>query len=77
MQNKKLIPDGFKKAVISNVNILNRTVDVYFVQNPNTTITGIKVSGLVTLTVALIGKTCKIDIFDEVNSKDMVMAYYY
>lgn len=76
-QNKNLIPDAFRKAIISNVNVKARTVDIYFVKNPETTITGVPVSSLLTVSTSMIGQRCKVDIFDEVNSKDMVVAYTY
>ena len=81
----KLTGATFKKAFISSYNESARTVDVYFANNLQTVIKGIpiadpEIEALQTIinelgSDFLIGKKCRIDIFDEKNPKDMVMAY--
>lgn len=76
-QNARLIPAGKKKAIISAVNVNQRQVDIYFINNPTTVIKGVPVSSNVNLTSASVGLVCKVDVFDETNQKDMIVAYLY
>ena len=76
-QNKKLIQASIKKAVITSVNIAARQVDLYFITNPGIVSKGVPVSSGVNLSTIAAGTRCKVDIFDETNPKDMVVAYTY
>jgi len=73
-QQRKLIPDFFKKGIISKVNTSSKTVDVYFVDNPQNIIKNVPLANGVS---ASIGMRCKVDLFDESNPNDMVVAYCY
>lgn len=76
-QNKKLIRASFKKAVISAVNISAFTADVYFAENPGVVIKSIPLASQIDPTKILIGDRCRVDVFDETNQRDMVIAYIY
>lgn len=76
-QQKKLVRATFKKAFVNAVNVSMNTVDVYFAENPQTVIRNIPVASNVTLSSGMVGKRCRVDLFDETNPSDMVMAYTY
>lgn len=76
-QNAKLIPSSIKKAIISAVNISQRQCDIFFPNNPQTIVKGVSVSNSVDMTTLIAGQRVKIDIFDETNPKDIVIAYAY
>lgn len=76
-QHKKIVRSTFKKGFINAVHASARTVDVYFAENPQTIIRNVPIAGTVTVSGIIVGSRCRIDIFDETNPNDMVMAYYY
>lgn len=76
-QQKKLIRATFKKGFINSVNVSGKTVDVYYAENPQTIIRNIPVADTVNISAVIIGKRCRIDIFDETNPSDSVMAFTY
>lgn len=76
-QQKKLVKSTFKKAFINSVNISAKTVDVYYAENPQTIIRNIPVADTVDITTIVIGKKCRVDLFDETNPLDSVMAFTY
>ncbi len=76
-QQKQLIPKTFRKAYISAVNIFARTADIYFANNTNVIIRNVPVASNIFVTDAMVGQKCKVDIFDEINQRDMVIAYCY
>jgi hypothetical protein len=76
-QQKRLVRATFKKAFINAVHVSAKTVDVYYAENPQTIIRNIPVADTVNISTVTVGKRCRIDIFDETNPNDMVMAYTY
>jgi hypothetical protein len=76
-QNKRLIPDVLRKAVISRVNIAQRQADIYFINNPETIMQNVPFSNSVDLTTLVPGSKVVVDLFSEVNPKDIVIAYAY
>jgi hypothetical protein len=76
-QTKTLIPASQKKAVLSAINIASRRVDIYFVNNPQTIVKNIPVASSFDIQSARVGDICKIDVFDESNPRDMIVAYSY
>lgn len=76
-QQKRLVPATFKKAFINAVNASTKTVDVYYAQNPQTIIRGIPISNNVDVSTLTVGKKCRVDLFDENNPRDCVMAYTF
>lgn len=76
-QHKKLVRATFKKAFISNVNVSANTADVYFAENPSTTIRNIPLASNVNTVYVSQGDKCRVDVFDETNPNDMVIAYIY
>lgn len=76
-QQKKLVKATFKKGFINAVNISARTVDVYYAENPQTIIRNIPVADTVNISTVRVSKRCRIDLFDETNPLDSVMAYTY
>lgn len=76
-QQKKLVKSTFKKGFINAVNISAKTVDVYYAENPQTIIRNIPVADTVDISTVVIGKRCRVDLFDENNPSDCVMAFTY
>lgn len=76
-QQKKLVRATFKKAYVNAVNVSARTVDVYYAENPQTIIRNIPVADTVDITTVSVGRRCRVDLFDENNPLDSVMAYTY
>lgn len=76
-QNKRLIRATFKKAIVNAVYPSTNTVDVYFVGNSQSIVKGIPVANNVTIAAVFPGNKCRIDVFDETNPTDMVLAYTY
>jgi hypothetical protein len=76
-QRDTLTPDQRRKAVVAAINVSARTVDIYFVNNPQTVIKSVPCSFAVTMSAVVVGQRCKVDIFDEKNVKDFVVAYTY
>lgn len=76
-QNQKLIRATFKKGFVNAVNANARTVDVYYAENPQTIIRNIPVAANVAIAGVAVGNRCRIDVFDETNPSDVVMAYTY
>jgi hypothetical protein len=76
-QQRSLVPATFKKAVISAVNPQNFTADVYFAENPQTVIRSIPLASHIVSTSVKVGDRCRVDLFDEKNPRDAVVAYLY
>lgn len=76
-QQKKLVPATFKKAFINTIHFNSNTVDVYFAENPQTIIKNIPVARSVDIATVTVGQRCRIDMFDETNPYDCVLAYVY
>lgn len=77
MQDKNLIPSVFKKAVISSINLQNRSVNIYIVGSSQTIINNVPLAKSVDITTIQQGQRCRVDFFDESNPRDMVIAYVY
>ena len=90
-QQKRLVRATFKKGFVSAVYVNSNTADVSFADNPNTVMRNIPVADSVDI-VALAaivtpshgtpyqtgkGVRCKVDIFDETNPTDCVVAFTY
>jgi hypothetical protein len=83
-QNSRLIASTRKKAIIMNSNPGANTVDLSFVDNLQTLVKGVRVSNstigeLITLQNQGITSNikCVVDIFDETNVSQMIVAYTY
>jgi hypothetical protein len=76
-QNNKLLPATFKKGVISAVHPSSWTADVYLVSNPQTILRGVPFASSVDVNSVMPGNRCRLDLFDETNPSDMVIAYTY
>jgi hypothetical protein len=75
--NKKWNRAVFKKAVISVVNTNNFTADVFFAENPQTVVKSVPLASTIVPFTVNAGDRCRVDIFDETNPSDMVVAYIY
>ncbi len=73
-QVKTLVPNTFKKGVINNVNVANRTANVSFTENPQTIIKNIPVSSSIDITTINNGMACFIQLFDETNPNNMLVV---
>lgn len=76
-QHGKLVRSTFKKAFIISINTSPRTIDVAFVENPNTVVRNIPLARNVAISSLAVGQKCRVDIFDETNPNDMVVAYSF
>ena len=80
-QNDKTSPAFFKKGIINKTYRANYTADVRLVGNEQTIIKNVHLSSSVFALLAagadLTGFKCRIDIFDETNPNDMIVAYVY
>lgn len=76
-QNNTLVRAVFKKGFINAINNASRTVDVYYAENPNTIIRSIPLADTINITTLKVGKRCRIDVFDETNPADSVVAFTY
>jgi hypothetical protein len=76
-QQKTLVRATFKKAFVNAVHAGSRTVDVYFAESPQTIIRNIPVATQIGISTIMVGSRCRVDVFDETNSSDMVMSYTY
>lgn len=76
-QQAKLVRATFKKAIITNVNTSSNTADVYFAQDPSTVIRSIPLASQIDVSQVMVGDRCRVDVFDESNPNDMVVAYIY
>ncbi len=76
-QQKKLVRATFKKGFINAVNLGSRTVDVSYVENPQNIVRNIPVADSVDITKITVGKKCRVDVFDETNPNDCVLAFTF
>lgn len=76
-QQYKLVRSTFKKAIISAIHVNAHTVDVSFAEDPLTLVRNIPIADNVTVANLATGQRCRVDLFDETNPNDMVMAYTY
>jgi len=74
---KRINPSTFKKAVISKVNIQSSSADVYFIENPQNIIRSVPFSSAIDPKRVSVGNRCRVDMFDETNPSDTVIAYIY
>ncbi len=76
-QHRRLVRSTFKKAFIVAVHSASATADVYFAENSQTVINNIPLSSQITPSLVRVGDRCRVDVFDETNPNDMVIAYIY
>lgn len=76
-QNQKLLPATFKKGTISSYNPTARTVNVTFSENPNVVIKSIPLAAHITSNTITIGRSCRVDLFQETVSGQMVVSYVF
>lgn len=76
-QQRKLVRSTFKKGFINAVYPNSYTVDIYYAENPQQIMRNIPVAKSVAISTVRVQQRCRIDIFDETNPNDMVVAYTY
>lgn len=76
-QQNKLVRSTFKKGFINAVYIASRTVDVSYAENPLTVVRNIPVAVNVDITKVKVNQRCRVDVFDETNPNDCVLAFTY
>lgn len=76
-QQKRLVRSTFKKAFINAVNPSAGTVDLAYAENPQTVIRSVPAAKSIDLTAVFVGQRCRVDLFDETNPTDCVLAYVY
>jgi len=75
--NERVTPATFKRGIINAVNVQSKTADVQVVGNQNNILKNVPVSSAIDITTLQPGNRCRIDMFDEANQNDMVVAYTY
>lgn len=75
MQVNKYLAVTFKKGIINRV--YASSVDVQIVGSQQAIIKGIKLAKHIDITTLNVGDRCRLDMFDESNPSDMVVAYIY
>lgn len=76
-ENKKVTPATFKRGLIVAVHNSSWSADVIVVGNNQTILKNIPLSSAINPNAIQAGDRCRIDMFDEVNQGDMVVAYTY
>jgi hypothetical protein len=76
-QSAKFTRATFKKGIINRVNLSSNTVDVQIIGNQSTVIKGVPMASTIDPTLVPEGAKCRLDLFDETNPNDMVIAYIY
>lgn len=76
-QRDKLNRATFKKGFINAVNLNSTTADVYFAESNQTIVKNIPLASHIITDQIMIGDKCRVDVFDETNPNDMVIAYVY
>jgi hypothetical protein len=76
-QQKRLVKSTFKKGFVNAIHSGSNTVDVSFAENPQTIIKNIPIAKSVSIASVIVGQRCRIDMFDETNPNDCVLAYVY
>lgn len=76
-QNQKLIRATFKKGLIVSVNLAASTADVSIVGNPSTILKNVPFASHIIASLVIPNDKCRLDLFDETNPNDMVIAYIY
>lgn len=77
MQRDVLDRATFKKGIINAVNAQSCTADIYFAENPQTIIRNVKFSASIIPSLVRAGDQCRVDLFDETNPNDMIVAHIY
>jgi hypothetical protein len=67
----------FKRGIINAINAQLGTMDVQIVGSHSTILKGIPFSSAVNSSAVRVGDKCRIDMFDETNPYDCVVAYIY
>ena len=76
-QNKKLTPASLKKGVINAIYVSSWTADVQIIGGTSTILKNVPINLSLSLNDIKVGDRCKLDLFDETNPNDMVIAYTY
>lgn len=76
-QTSKLNPATFKKGFISKTYPDTAVVDIFLAENPQTILRNVPISSSIDITQVMAGDPCRVDLFDETNPTDMVVAYTY
>jgi hypothetical protein len=76
-QQGKLVRATFKKAFIVAVNASACTANVFFAESPQNVIKNVPLAAHIIPALVNAGDRCRIDLFDETNPNDMVVAYIY
>ena len=74
-QQAKLVKATHKLGVVNGINIAARTLNVAFTENPQTIVKNIPVASGINMKNITVGMQCRVDLFNETNSGNMVVAY--
>lgn len=75
-ENKKRSPSSYKKGIIVNVHSDSWTADINIIGDYQSLIKNVSLSSGVSSDVRA-GDKCRLELFDESNPNDMVIAYLY
>lgn len=75
LQTKRLNPTTAKRGTISAINAAARTVDVRFIENPQTVIRSIPLAGSIDANSLQVGMQVGVDTYNETAPYSMVITY--
>lgn len=75
--NDKITPASFKRGLIVALHPQSWTADVSIIGNTQTVLKNVPLSSAINPNEIQAGDKCRIDMFDETNQNDMVVAYTY
>ena len=73
----KTIPATFKKGIIAKLNTDLGTADVIIVGSNQTVLKNLPLSSAIDIYDIRLNDKCRVDMFDESNPQDSVVAYTY
>jgi len=75
--NKKVTPDAWRRGIISAVHMSANTADVTILGNNASIVKNVPLSSAIDVNAIRVGDKCRLDMFDETNPNDCVVAYTY
>lgn len=76
-QQGRLVAATFKRGIVQNVNQHSATADVQVLGNQTSLVKGVPMASHIIPALVQQGDRCRLDMFDETNPNDMVVAYIY
>ena len=75
--NDRTSSASFKRGIISAIYSGSFTADIIILGNTQTILKNVSLSSAINIQTVKVGMKCRIDMFDETNPNDCVVAYVY